>query len=297
MTPTEKFPQVDHDEVTGELRSVYEDIHATLRLPWVAFGIRVLSTFPAFVPLAWRALKPNMTTLYAERAADEVRRASIVPGGSPPDPRPTLRELGWDDDRIAALNRALDALNYGNPKYLLLMTAWNEAFHDRVAGGDGELSEQDATQIPSGLPNGVDKFHLVDPDTASREVQELLRRVKDAQLHHAPASDWRVLAAWPDYLKLALEDSLAPVLQTRAYDETSWQIREIARERVRGFPRQGGVSRRELAHDCSPSEIAGLTGLLFMYQRFISDITVSVIRLKQAFEGPESASESKFPVE
>ena len=47
---------------------------------------------------------------------------------------------------------------------------------------------------------------------------------------------------------------------------------------------------------CSPSELTGLSGLLFMYQRFISDVTIGMIRLKQAFDGPEAAVASPFPV-
>jgi hypothetical protein len=44
----QKFPQVDHHEAAGVLGEVYEDIHNTLRVPWVAFAIRVMSQFPAF---------------------------------------------------------------------------------------------------------------------------------------------------------------------------------------------------------------------------------------------------------
>ena len=35
-----KFPQVDHHQASGDLAKVYDDIHNTLRVPWVAFGIR-----------------------------------------------------------------------------------------------------------------------------------------------------------------------------------------------------------------------------------------------------------------
>ena len=38
----QKFPQVDHHEAAGVLGEVYEDIHNTLRVPWVAFAIRVM---------------------------------------------------------------------------------------------------------------------------------------------------------------------------------------------------------------------------------------------------------------
>jgi hypothetical protein len=84
----QKFPQVDHHEVTGNLVEVYDDIHNTLRVPWVAFGIRVMSQFRHFVPQAWAALQPQISTRYAEEGADKVREASIIPGPAPTDPRP-----------------------------------------------------------------------------------------------------------------------------------------------------------------------------------------------------------------
>ena len=58
-----------------------------------------------------------------------------------------------------------------------------------------------------------------------------------------------------------------------------------------------GVSAEALMKTCTPHEIAGLTGLLFMYQRFIADITIDIIRLKQAFDGDVAAGTSQFPVD
>lgn len=296
LPPISKFPQVDHHEATDELAAVYDDIHSTLRVPWVAFGIRVMSQFPTFVPDAWRELQPLIATRYAEKGADLVRQASIIPGPPPPDPRPKLRAAGWSEEEIVRLHNALDALNYGNPKYLILITAWNEAWHEREAGSpEHELTGRDGEVLPYGLPDGVDKLHLIDPDLATPDVQELLRRVRDLSLHHGPASDFRVLAAWPDFLKIAIEDILAPVALTAEYDETARRIRKIAREHVARFPAVGGVSRRAIDAQLSGIESAGLTGLLFMYNRFIADITIATIRLKQAFDGPESATENKFP--
>lgn len=292
----QKFPQVDHHQATGELAEVYEDIHNTLRLPWVAFGIRVMSQFPHFVPATWRALKPQISTHYAERGADLVREAAIVPGPPPPDPTPKLKAAGWSDADLQELHHALDALNYGNPKYLILITAWNEAWHGRDAGGRGAGPQGEAAALlPYGLPDGVEKFHLIDPDEAPPASQELLRQVRDAFLHHGPASDYRVLVKWPDYLKLGIEEALQPVALTAEYDETARRIRKIAREHVRGFAGPGGVSWRDLTAELKPEEIAGLTGLLFMYNRFIADITIAIIRLKQAFAGAASATENKFP--
>jgi hypothetical protein len=290
--PVSKFPQVDHGEATGELQQVYQGIQDTLRVPWVAFACRVMATFPGFLPMAWARAAPHFSTRYLEAAADSIRFSSVLPGPNPPDSRPALRAAGWDDARIGALIRVLDALNYGNPKYLLLITAWSEAFQGRDARG----REPSGGSVPRGLPPGVQPLHLVDPDTASDEVKGLFRRVMELHYHHGPSSDYRVLGQWPDYLGIALDTVIAPVVRGETYDLAARHLIAEARAWVRELPSPCGIHRSELEHRCSPAELAGLTGLLFMYQRFIADITIDIIRLKQAFEGKEAAGRSPFPV-
>jgi hypothetical protein len=290
------FPQVDHHEASGALADVYEDIHNTLRVPWVAFAIRVMSQFPHFIPAAWTALKPQIATRYAEDGADLIRLNAIVPGPAMPNPTPKLLSMGWQEPEIAELRTSLDLLNYGNPKYLILITAFNEAWHERNAGGRNpvKLAGRDAEIIPYGLPKGVGKFHLLDPDQADARTQAILRDLRDASLHHGPASDYRVLGRWPDYLELALKDALEPVVLSAEYEETARRIRRIAREHIKGFDGIGGVAWRDMTDKLSPEQVAGLTGLLFVYNRFIADITIAIIRLKQAFTNAEEATENKY---
>jgi hypothetical protein len=296
--PLPKFPEVDHGDATGELAEIYDDIQFSLRIPWVPFAIRVMSLFPAFVPAAWQASKPQVSTRYAEKGADLVRAASIIPGPPPADPRPKLRAAGLSDEEITKIGQALDSLNDGNPKGLILITAWNEAWNERAAGSPANsLSPAEARQLPYGLPSGVEKLHLVDPGRADPGVQELLQKARDLLLQHAPMSDYRVLATWPDLLRIVVEDILAPVALTAEYEETARRIRDIARRHAAGFPGVAGVSRRQLSDSLSGPEIAGLTGLLFMYSRFLADITIAMIRVKQAFDGAESATENKFRLE
>jgi hypothetical protein len=293
----QKFPEVDHADASGELAEIYDDIEFTLRAPWVPFAIRVMSLFPAFVPAAWQALKPQISTVYAERGADLVREASIIPGPLPPDPRPKLRAAGRSDEEISKIRQALDSLNYGNPKGLILITAWNEAWNERAAGSPANsLPAAQARQLPGGLPDGVEPLRLIDPERAAPDVQQLLRQAKDLFLYHAPASDYRVLAAWPEILRIAIEDILSPVALTAEYEETASRIRAIARQHVAGFSSVGGVSRRQMSHSLSGPEIAGLTGVLFMYNHFIADVTIAMIRVKQALDGASSATGNKFPV-
>jgi len=295
MGRQQKFPQIDYDEATGELKEIYDDIQATMRAPWVAYFCRVLALFPDYLPLAWRAAQPNFTTRYAERAADALRDQSLFPDTTPPDLRPVLKDLGWDDAQIGEVRRALDALNYGNPKYLLLITAWAEAFQDRLAGG-ASLSPEDSALLPPGLPDGVAPLHLVDPATATPEVQALFTRVKELHLYHGISSDYRVLASWPEFLGVALDQVLGPVVPTAEYTLKCRALLIQARELVRGFPSPAGISPDALADSCSPLEIAALTGLLTMYQQFVITVTVDMIHVKRALDGPEAAAASPFPI-
>ncbi len=142
-----KFPQVDHPDASGELKAIYDDIQATLRAPWVAFACRVLATFPAFLPLAWRTARSHFTARHAERAADAIRARAVLPGARPPGPRAKLERLGWDQQKVGELLQAMDAYNYGNPKYLLLITAWAEAIQGRHPSGKA-LAPEEAEPVP-----------------------------------------------------------------------------------------------------------------------------------------------------
>ena len=289
-----KFPQIDHSEVTGELREIFDDIEATLRLPWVAFACRIMAGFPGALPCAWRRAQPHFGTRYAEHAADSLRRMAVLPRGNLADPRPKLRSLNWSDEKIRELILVLDAFNYGNVKYLLLITGWTEALQGRHPKGH-PLSPEDAAPRPRGLPPGVPTMHhMVDENTATAEVSALYERIKNMHYHHAPSSDYRVLANYPDYLRIALDDAIAPVVRTPEYDARQRDLIVEARRWVSGFPGPVGVAPEELTNTCKPHEIAGLIGILFMSQRFIADITMDIIRLKQAFDGDAAAMASPF---
>ncbi|MEP7206283.1 MAG: halocarboxylic acid dehydrogenase DehI family protein [Casimicrobiaceae bacterium] len=291
-----KFPQVEHHEAAGDLKATFDDIEATLRVAWVAFACRIISGFPGALPRLWQAAKPHFATRYTERAADALRANALLPRGRMDDPRRKLKASGWTDDKIRELLVTLDAFNYGNVKYLLLITAWSEALQGRDAEG-APMSAADARPIPRGLPDGVAPMHhMVEENQASPEVIALYDRVKRMHFHHGPSSDYRLLANYPDYLTLALDDVIGPVVRTPAYESKTAALVAEARDWVRDFPAPAGVGPSDLAPACKPHEIAGLVGILFMSQRFIADITLDILRMKQAFDGDDAAARSPFPV-
>jgi len=127
-------------------------------------------------------------------------------------------------------------------------------------------------------------------------VGGLLRRVTDLHLHHGPSSDFRVLANWPDFLQVALDDVLGPVVRTAPYETTAQSLLDHARTRVREFPVAAGLGPDQALEVCTPAEVAAITGLLFLFQRFILDVTIDMIRCTQALDGREAATSSPYSV-
>lgn len=294
MSAGPKFPQVEYADSTGALRDCYDDMQSVLRVPWVMFAARSLAVFGGFVPAAWRAAAPVFGTDRVERAADELRTRAILPGDGPPDPRPRLAGLGFGRDQLDDVRGALDALNYGNVKYLLLITAWCEGIQGRSSGG--ALDQPVPGALPAGTPADMPTLEMVDPGQVSDRVAQLLTRVTDLHLHHGPSSDFRVLAAWPDFLEVALDDVLGPVVRTPSYEATALDLLDRARAHVRAFPAPAGLSPQQALAACTETEVAAITGLLFLFQRFILDVTIDMIRCTQALDGSRAATSSRFSV-
>lgn len=152
MTNAAYFPQLSQTDVSGELETTYEDIRQTLRVPWAAFGCRVLATFPGFLPLAWRRTADAFITRYVEQAADELRERSLLGARPLPNLKRRRNEARFGDSEIEKVRRVLNAFNYGNPKYLLLITAWSERLQMRPVGG-GEVSAEFRASVPKGRPD------------------------------------------------------------------------------------------------------------------------------------------------
>ncbi len=282
-----KFPQVELADARGDLRRSYEDMQAVLRVPWVMFAARSLAVFGQFVPAAWQVSRRPFGTRYLEQCAHELRALAVLPGEDP------VIRAGFDDPDLDGIRAALRALNYGNAKYLLLITAWCEAIQGRPSGGSGPLSDLEQT-LPAGPLPGMPELRMVDPRTVSPRVGELLHRVTDMHLHHGPSSDFRVLANWPDFLEVALDDVLAPVVRTEPYEATAHALLIRAREQVRGLPAPAGLGPDAALTVCTEVEVAAVTGLLFLFQRFILDVTIDMVRCAQALDGP-TATTSPFP--
>lgn len=164
-----------------------------------------------------------------------------------------------------------------------MITAWCEAIQGREAGGGPSADLGSLSPLPVGVPPDLPALHLVDPAAVDGTVAGLLRRAAQLHFHHGPASDFRVLAAWPPVLEAVCEEVLAPVVRTRDYELTALGLLDAARSIVRALPQPAGLTPAQAGRVCSEVEIAAITGILFMFQRFILDVTIDLIHVGIAF--------------
>src|SRR5947208_7304668 len=109
--------EVPESQAEGKIKSAYDDIKNTLRLPRVPHVFRALATQPDYFALAWSALKPNAQTVYFERRSDALRSLAVDLSGT----------LG---DAPAVTEGALPGLqvqHYAAPKVLLAIAALRSA--------------------------------------------------------------------------------------------------------------------------------------------------------------------------
>ncbi len=293
--PRAAFPQVEEADATGTLAGAYADMRATLRVPWVMFAARALAPFGGFVPAAWERAAPVVGAAGFEAAADDIRAAALHEPAPTGDLRRALAEAGVDADEVAAVRDAVRALHYGNSKYLLVLTAWAEGIQGRSSGGTDPDPAWDGSPLPRGTPADMPGLTLVDPRHASRDLLLLLDRVVDRHLHHGPASDFRVLAGWPAALDAIDREVLAPVVRTEPYDLAARALLHRARAAVHAFPQPAGLDPAEAGEVTSPRERAAVVSMLWMFQRFILDVTLDMARVTQALEGPAAARRNPFP--
>ncbi len=143
------LPDLDRDQVSEDMRSVYDDIERTLRVPFVNFIFRTLANFPDYFKPAWNGLAPLLRRQECERAAARLRAVA----GDSVTVTPLAEDMLAAGDH-AAIVAFTDAIHYVLPKLLFTATAL-----DLQATGEfavNPISREDRVPlIPYGIAEGA----------------------------------------------------------------------------------------------------------------------------------------------
>ncbi|MDX6749315.1 halocarboxylic acid dehydrogenase DehI family protein [Geminicoccaceae bacterium 1502E] len=264
------LPEVSEKEAGEAVRRIFEDVKASLRVPFVNFVFRTLANEPAELARVWNAAGPLARTRAFEQAADVLRAGTLME----PLPRP-LASSDLPEADLPRIRAFVDSIHYALPK-LLLVTSLLEAAPPATS-----------TQIPEPLPYGVAEgtamVAMVDQETASPALQALFAAIKERHGHPGVATFYRSLANWPAVLD-ALWERLAPQLDAPAHGERRSALIAEGMRLAASLPgeRPGPLPER-------------LRDVLSVFRlRFIPDLMIDVATVKALLDGPEAVRRSRF---
>jgi hypothetical protein len=276
--------EVPEQEATGKIKSIYDDLKSSMRVPIVDSSFRLLAGYPYFFETAWQQLKPNVLTVYFEERADDLRSRAVEGTarlGAPPRP-------GADASDV------LKVFHYLDSKLLLAMLSMRGA-----VGGQypllQTLSSAQKRQIPPGIPANAPEIQEVDSDGADDHIRAIFDDVRRVDLGLVK-SDYRALAKWPDYLGWAWQ-SLKPVMGSGEYASLRRALRRTAEAALVALPFRLELSPHTL-RSCGLAEadIDAVRSTLDRLCAVLSGTVANVAYLSIGADGDYGASRSPFPL-
>lgn len=246
--------EVPESEAEGKVKATYDDVKATLRLPYVPDLIRALAVYPNYLQLAWMALKPNTQIVYFERQSDVLRQtaADLVS-------RFPHAQLG--DQSLAP---AIRTIWYAAPKEVLVASALRSATNGQQPRLRA-LDPDDKRRMAPGVPEGaVAPTRSADP--ADADTEAVLRDIEGMSHGWLPV-EYAALATSPTTL-VGVWKTLRAAAQDLEYRRIQRVIASTVEEAVTAFPFRMDINPHVLRHGgLSESDIDGVRAVLGKFDR------------------------------
>lgn len=278
------LPEVQEGEASPEVRAIFREITATLRVPFVGLMWRVLASDPAVLQAAWGAVAPNLKTWAAERAADRLRgRALIVEAASISSHKAFKGDLSRaeiDFDLRSKIGNFNHIALYALPKHLLASAMLLRALE---GGSPAPDATADAGEIPTGMAEGVFPVSPVDPATARGRAAELLPVVAQGHAHATAEDYFRSLARLPDYLAAAW-NALIPIVRDPEYDARGAELARMADEAAAHLPHPVTLDPAAMRSG-TLGDVAGV--LRLFHDRVLPDVLIDAALVTALTDGPD----------
>jgi hypothetical protein len=276
--------EIPEAEAEGKLKSVYEDIKGTLRVPAVSPVFLALATCPNYLIAAWTVLKPNAQTVFFEHQADVVRRTAV--GGVAGLGRPPAA-----DERLAPLVRAL---HYAEPKAFLATVALRSATNGSQPRMQ-YLPADEKRQIAPGTADGMASLTYREVDELDERVRNVASDVTQSTGTRRVGAELRALASEPDALT-SLWSAIRPATTESQYRRLQRSLRLIAENAAAELPFRMDINPHALRHSgLSESDIDTVRELLAEFTTLGGTSVINTALLAVGALGQQAAMESPFP--
>lgn len=263
-----------------ELSALYRDLKTTLGVPWVGVVTQAFAHYRPFFVEAWRQFRPTAASAYFGGAGEELRQLAGREMSSAfdiPSQRPALEAAGYSDREMAQIAGTLDLFDQGNPKYLLLATVIRASLAEgRSLGGNrARTGAQSEAAGKTASPVGATPV-MIEEHHAFGDLRHLYGDMKAALELPFINSDYKAMARWPSYLRLAWE-SLQPRLHEPAYMEARVRLHTRAVDLLDELPYPYALDKEtavRLGH--AAADVEPLTRTAELFQWLLSGLMLNV---------------------
>lgn len=257
-------PEIFESETSGTLKAVYQDIKYVLKVPVVNFIFRTLAWYEQFLITGWKQARPNMLTFEGMNAAGQLRNPRL---------NVNVPHIDWTQyypiGTIERIRSTVSVFNNVNPKLLLIASSWAESLSNRPNSGLNKVKGM----INPGIPKGAPSIDLVHIPTASIPIRQLLLDIANKHHTYDAASDFRALAHYPQFLRTSWM-SLREYVGSSDYNQMNAKLLSDSIKLTKSLPYRVNLNRSDLEQYYSKQEIAGVMGVLSMFQNVLPGLII-----------------------
>ncbi|WP_010530229.1 halocarboxylic acid dehydrogenase DehI family protein [Lentibacillus jeotgali] len=267
-------PEIFESEAKGLTALIYQDIKYVLKVPVVNFMFRTSALYEEFFEIAWSQIRLNMLTVNMEKAAQLLR----FPHLSVNPPKLDLSQA-YNEPEMLQIKKILSIFNYVNPKLLLIASAWSESLANRPIRGTHSIEGF----IKPGVFPPLPQVNLMHIPNASSDVKDLLLDIAEKHQSFDVASDFRALAFYPKFLSEVWK-YLGNYVGTDEYNVISSNLKSQSIQYAHQMPYPVTINRQTLEKYHTDAEIAGIYGVVSMFQSFLANLIVDGEFLRRMIE-------------
>ncbi|MDP4090412.1 MAG: halocarboxylic acid dehydrogenase DehI family protein [Bacillota bacterium] len=274
MLDSYAVPEILDENISGSLKELYDDIKCVLKVPMVNFIFRTLALYESFLSLGWSQVRPNMLT-------ENMEECSRTLGN--PDMSAVVPKINWqhyyDTAQIMNIRKIVSTFNYANPKLLIIASAWAEALSERPVCGETTVKGE----LAPGIQPNLLEINLIEYCEAPLSIRGLYEDIARVHGSFDIASDFRALANFPSFL-IESWKHLRPYVQSDEYEKLKSDIKKLSVKMSHSMPFPVTVSRDNLKQMYNPKDIAGIMGIVSMFQNFLPGLIIDGEFLRRMLE-------------
>lgn len=275
-------PVAEYD-ATGALAAAYDDTKKVLQVPWMGVVAMAFAHYPNVWSVLWKGLRPMAQSEEFVAACRRLRRVAERSVAEIPtrDTVAELQSLGYGEREIAEIRALIEVFSHGNMPYLLIATI------ARVLLEGGRLSDERSTSRFAGrhAPPAPVRLTLMEAHHADPATVKVFTDIRQTLGLPFVNTDYRALARWPTYFRLAWGD-LKPIVGSVDHLTAVEVVHGEAVALATSLPNPGGLDADTmlLAADRDAS-IAEVLDVVRLFQFLLPELAVNIALLRAQARG------------